>query len=198
MHNAFSRMAVLTCLMFAGSALANPFELLPPQYGALANHALDQVGSDLRFRPEACGAGARVECRFSSESVSVWVEGRINPPRTRKIIIEADLFRDMPSADPLAVVANSVLALGATMVIFDPDLPVERRVQLLSDLTETALEGGESEGEGINARYSLTFDEAASGKLMIAVTSTTEVATGKVRPKWRSSGLHCPRYGSDR
>lgn len=198
MQNAFSRVAVLTCLMFAGSALANPFELLPPQYGALANHALDQVGSDLRFRPEACGAGARVECRFSSESVSVWVEGRINPPRTRKIIIEADLFRDMPSADPLAVVANSVLALGATMVIFDPDLPVGRRVQLLSDLTETALEEGESEGEGINARYSLTFDEAASGKLMIAVTSTTEVATGKVRPNWRSSALHCPRYGSDR
>ena len=198
MHNAFSRMAVLTCLMFAGSALANPFELLPPQYGALANHALDQVGSDLRFRPEACGAGARVECRFSSESVSVWVEGRINPPRTRKIIIEADLFRDMPGADPLAVVANSVLALGATMVIFDPDLPVERRVQLLSDLAATALEEGASEGEGIDARYSLTFDEAASGKLMIAVTSTTEVATGKVRPNWRSSALHCPRYGSDR
>ena len=196
MHNAFSRMAVLTCLMFAGSALANPFELLPPQYGALANHALDQVGSDLRFRPEACGAGAGVECRFSSESVSV--QGRINPPRTRKIIIEADLFRDMPSADPLAVVANSVLALGATMVIFDPDLPVERRVQLLSDLAATALEEGASEGEGIDARYSLTFDQAASGKLMIAVTSTTEVATSKVRPKWRSLALHCPRYGSDR
>ena len=198
MHNAFSRMAVLTCLMFAGSALANPFELLPSQYGALANHALGQVGSDLRFGPEACGAGARVECRFSSERVSVWVEGRINPPRTRKIIIEAELFRDMPGADPLAVVANSVLALGATMVIFDPDLPVERRVQLLSDLAATALEEGASEGEGIDARYSLTFDEAASGKLMIAVTSTTEVATGKVRPSWRSSALHCPRYGSDR
>ena len=198
MHNAFSRMAVLTCLMFAGSALANPFELLPPQYGALANHALDQVGSDLRFRPEACGAGARVECRFSSESVSVWVEGRINPPRTRKIIIEADLFRDMPGADPLAVVANSVLALGATMVIFDPDLPVERRVQLLSDLAATALEEGASEGEGINARYSLTFDEAATGKLMIAVTPTTEVAIGKVRPNWRSSALDCPGYRSDR
>jgi len=84
------------------------------------------------------------------------------------------------------------------MVIFDPDLPVRRRVQLLSDLTETALEEGGTEGEGINARYSLTFDEAASGKLMIAVTPTTEVATGKVRPKWRSSALDCPRYGSDR
>ena len=198
MQNAFSRMAVLTRLMFAGSALANPFELLPPQYGALANHVLDQVGSDLRFRLETCGAGARVECRFSSERVNVRVEGQIRPPRTRKIVIEADLFRDEPSADPLSVVNDSVLVFGATMVIFDPDLPVGRRVQLLSDLTETALEEGESEGEGINARYSLTFDEAASGKLMIAVTPTTEVATGKVRPKWRSSALDCPGYRSDR
>ena len=198
MQNAFSRVAVLTCLMFAGPAFANPFEFLPPRYGGLANRVLDQVGSDLRFRPETCGKDACVECRFSSERVSVRVEGQISPPRTRKIVIEADLFRDEPSADPLSVVDDSVLAFGATMVIFDPDLPVGRRVQLLSDLTETALEGGESEGEGIAARYSLTFDEAASGKLMIAVTPTTEVATSKVRPKWRSSALDCPGYRSDR
>jgi hypothetical protein len=90
-----------------------------------------------------------------------------------------------------------VLALGATMVIFDPDLSGARRVQLLSDLTETALEEEKSEREGIDARYSLTFDEAASGKLMIAVTPATEVAIDEGGENWRSSAFSRPQGRSD-
>jgi hypothetical protein len=197
MHTAFLRTAVLACLMFVGSALANPFEQVPPRYGALANHVLEHVGSDLRFRAEPCGPGAHVECRFSSERVSVRVEGRNSPPLTRKILIEADLFRDEPRADPHSTVADSVLAFGATMVIFDPDLSGARRVQMLSDLIETALEEEKSEGEGIDARYSLTFDEAASGKLMIAVTPATEVAIDEGGENWRSSAFSRPGDRSD-
>jgi hypothetical protein len=40
---------------------------------------------------------------------------------------------------------------------------------LLSDLARTALRDGRSEGTGINAHYSLAFDQGADGLLTISV-----------------------------
>ena len=64
----------------------------------------------------------------------------------------------MPTRSPS--MDDCVLAFGATAVIFDPRLSAERRVELLSDLVATAIETGTSEGEGVDARYALTFDKA--------------------------------------
>ena len=49
--------------------------------------------------------------------------GITHSPRIERIILTAHLLRNKPGADPLAMVADTVLALGATMVTFDPELP---------------------------------------------------------------------------
>ena len=140
----------------------------------MINEVLRQVESDLRLRIDGCWGDAWVVCRFSSARVKVAVDGSAWPRSIGKIVIEADVLRDTPDADPLAVVNDCVLAFGATVVIFDPRLSVERRVELLSDLVATAIETGASDGEGIDARYALTFDQGANGILTITVTPTGE------------------------
>ena len=55
------------------------------------------------------------------------------------------------------------------MEIFDAELQPDRRSRLLSDLPGTALRDGQSEGDGINAHYSLAFDQGADGLLTITI-----------------------------
>jgi len=93
----------------------------------------------------------------------------MQPPRVGKIVLEADLIQDRQDADPVAIVTDIVLALGATVVVFDPRLPAGRRVETLSELTNTALEKGKSEATGLDARYWATYDEAAGGMISISV-----------------------------
>jgi hypothetical protein len=162
--------ALAAFLMAGGPSLAGPFDRSPRGYSAAVNRVLTQVESEFRFQLETCGRGFRVKCRFSSERVSALVEGSLIPPRIERIVLTADLLRNEPGSDPLAMVADTVLAFGATMVTFDPQLPPNWRVALLSDLMVTVLDTGTSEGQGIEGRYLLTFDEAANGLLSIAIT----------------------------
>jgi hypothetical protein len=151
------------------SATGKPFEIAPPRFADLANNALMQVGSDLRFTLQSCGRGEIVECRFLSKLVTAQVQGRLQPPQIARIVIEADLLRDEAGADPVTVITDVVLALGATVVAVDPKLPADQRVQLLSDLTNTALDLGQSEASGVDAKYVATFDEAAGGLITIII-----------------------------
>lgn len=160
---------VLAGVMVAGHALAGPFEVSPRGYGSLINRALAQVRSDLRFQFEKCEMGSRLACNFSSERVRVLVQGRVGPPQTGNIIIGADLLREKPDAERLAALSDCMLTLRATMMIFDPNVSAERRNQLLSKMTAAALDTGEGKDEGADARYSLIFDEATSGRLSITV-----------------------------
>jgi hypothetical protein len=148
-------MALLAVLMSAEPGLAGPFDRSPRGYSAAVNRVLTQVEADFRFQLETCSKGFDVKCRFSSEGVSALVEGSVIPPRTERIVLRADLLRNAPGADPLAMVADTVLALGATMVSFDPELPPHWRVALLSDLMVGVLDTGKSEGQGIEGHYFL-------------------------------------------
>ena len=161
---------LLAGFLLCGPALAGPFDVSPYRYGPLVNKALSQAGSEVRFHRIRCMERSRVECRFSSERIAVLVEGQASPPRTSRVSIEADLMQDKAGAGPLQMVADSVLPLGATMAVLDPALAATRRVQLLSDLMTEVLDTGRSEDEGAGARYTLVFDEAASGVLAVTVT----------------------------
>lgn len=151
------------------NASSEPFGIAPRQYDTLANRALMQVGSDFRFALHSCGKGDILECRFSSRHVTARVQGRMAPPSTDKIVLEADLLQDRADANPVTTITDIVLALGATVVIVDPRLPADKRVHLLSDLTNTALDSGRSEAMGIDAKYVATFDETANGLITITV-----------------------------
>ena len=115
--------ALVAVLMSAEPGLAGPFDRSPRGYSAAVNRVLTQVESDLRFQLETCSKAFPVKCRFSSQRVSALVEGSVIPPRTERIVLKPDLLRNAPGADPLAMVADAVLALGATIVTFDPELP---------------------------------------------------------------------------
>ncbi|WP_230530861.1 hypothetical protein [Microvirga roseola] len=153
-----------------GSASPAPFRKSPREFDALANKALKQVDSDLRFKLEACSGSDSLECRFSSDHVAVLVQGRSNPPRTGRIVLEADLLQDRPGADAVAAITDTVLSLGATVVSFDPGLPAEKRVELISELTNDALDKGQSEASGQDATYAATFDRQTDGRIAITVT----------------------------
>jgi hypothetical protein len=106
-------------------------------------------------------------------------------------------MQDEAGASPIQMVADCVLMLGATMVVVDPQLPAVRRVELLSDLITEVLDTGWSENEGVNARYTLAFDEAASGMLNMTVTPlnfSTGDSLADVGP--RKSGTAAPRHWS--
>jgi hypothetical protein len=149
---------------------AGPFDRSPRQYDAPVNRVLQQVGSDFRLQLERCDPSPRFRCRFSSPHVAALVWGRADPPHIEKITLSADLFRDDTTTDPLAAVTDLVLVFGATVVIFDPYLPPDRRVQLLSDTIELALTTGASEEVGREAHFALLFDEAADGLFVIVIT----------------------------
>ena len=162
--------ALALALASSEPALAGPFDRSPRQYDALVNRVLRQVGSDFRLQLERCDPSPSFQCRFSSPHVAVLIWGRADPPHIEKIILSADLFRDDATTDPLAAVTDLVLVFGATVVIFDPSLPPDRRVQLLSDTIEIALTTGASEEDGREAHFALVFDEAADGLFVIVIT----------------------------
>jgi hypothetical protein len=173
--------ALLAFLISAEPGLAGPFDRSPRGYSAAVNRILTQVEADFRFQLETCSRAFRVKCRFSSQRVSALVEGSLIPPRIERIILTAHLLRNKPGADPLAMVADTVLALGATMVTFDPELPPSWRVALLSDLMVSVLDTGKSEGQGIEGHYFLSFDPAANGLLSIAITAITPAGKARAR-----------------
>ena len=192
MRQILPRVVFLTSLLLSGPALADLFGVSPYQYGLVVNEALKQVGSDIRLHRNSCMERSSVECRYSSDRIVVLVQGQTNPPQTSRVFIEADLMQDEAGASPIQMVADCVLMLGATMVVVDPQLPAVRRVQLLSDLITEVLDTGSSENEGVNARYTLVFDEAASGMLHITVTplnsSTGDSLTDLNLRKSRTAG----------
>lgn len=160
---------ILVCLA-PDIALAGPFDRAPRQFSALVNRSLTEVGSDLRFTLERCSANDVVECKFSSKHVSVRVFGTPGPASTRTISLQADLLQEEPGADPATVITDTVLALGATVVVYDPQIKAQSRVELLSNLTNKALDQGKSEARGLDAVYSAVFDANADGILEIVVS----------------------------
>jgi hypothetical protein len=166
---AIAGVALASLVAGSSPAFGKPFEISPPQYEMLANRALMQVGADLRFTLRSCGKDDNLECRFTSEHVTALVRGQAQPPRIDRIVLEADLLRDEAGADPATILTDVVLALGATVVVVDPRLPAEQRVELLSDLTNTAIDRGQSEATGMDAKYAAIFDDAAGGLIRITV-----------------------------
>ncbi len=160
----------LSGFLFASPATSDFLGTSPYQFGRLVNEVMEQVGSEIRFQRRSCTKRFNIACRFDTERVGILVEGQSSPPRIGKVVIEADLLQDKAGAGPLQVVADCVMTLGATMVIMDPRLPAERRVQLLSELMTEVLNTGSSRDKGIDADYALVFDEAASGMLAITIT----------------------------
>jgi hypothetical protein len=144
--------ALLAFLMSAEPGLAGPFDRSPRGYSVAVNRVLTQVESDLRFQLETCSRGFHVKCRFSSERVSALVEGSLIPPRIERIVLKADLLRNAPGSDPLSMVADTVLAFGATMMTFDPQLPPNWRVALLSDLMPQQVEHPEEHEHSTDRR----------------------------------------------
>ena len=59
------------------------------------------------------------------------------------------------------------------MATFDPELSADRR-QLLASSLDAALSAGSSEGDGIE-HYSIVFDQAADGLLVITVARKRRV-----------------------
>jgi hypothetical protein len=197
MRQILPRAVFLTSLLLSGPALADLVGVSPYQYGLLVNEALKQVGSEIRLHRNNCMERSSFECRFSSDRIVVLVQGQIHPPQTSRVVIEADLMQDEVGASPIQMVADCVLMLGATMVVVDPQLPAVRRVQLLSDLITEVLDTGSSENEGVNARYTLVFDEAASGMLSITVTPlNSSTGDSLVDRGLRKSGTAAPRHWS--
>lgn len=162
---------VLSVILIANPASSDSLKVSPYQYGLLVNEVLEQVGSEMRFHRHSCTGHFSIGCRFSTEWIDMRVEGQVNPTSISKVLIGADLLQDKAGADPIQVVADCVMTLGATMVVMDPRLASERREQHLSDLMTEVLNTGASEDEGVDVNYTLVFDEAASGMLNITVTS---------------------------
>jgi hypothetical protein len=78
---------VLVGVSVTGHVLAGPFEVSPRVYSFRINRALAQVRSELRLQFEKCEMGSRLACHFSSEWVTVLVQGRTRPPQTDNIVI---------------------------------------------------------------------------------------------------------------
>jgi hypothetical protein len=150
-------------------AYAGPFDMPPTEYAQSVNRKLQQEGSDLQFMLAGCTAPTRSECRFNSSHITVVVKGRKKPSRIDQVIIATDLLRDDPAAPPYEALADAFMTLAATMIVFDPALQPQQREALTTSLTDAVLSTGHGEGDGIDARYSATFDEGADGLLVLTV-----------------------------
>jgi hypothetical protein len=159
----------VVAIALAGPAIADPFERSPRDVGIAVNERLRSAGLDVRYELEQCGGRELIECRFSSVHTLLVATGRAKPPRIREIMITADLLATDAAGDVHERVTEATAALGATMEIVDPELQPDRRSRLLSDLPGAALREGRSDGKGINAHYSLAFDQGADGLLTISV-----------------------------
>lgn len=148
-------------------ASAGPFDRPTTSYGSAVNGALEQAGSELRFRLERCGAVPQSECHYSSPRVAIIVLGGEEPTHIGRIIIAADILKDHPTTLPHVVVLDALITLAATMVIFDPDLIAERRNGVVASLAESVHSTGHGEASGIAADYGIELREAASTLLVI-------------------------------
>jgi hypothetical protein len=161
--------ALVAAATLAGTAIADPFDMSPRDVGNAVNDRLRLADLDLRFELERCVQRELIECHFSSAQTFLVATGRARPPRTREIMIAADLLATDAASDVHERVTKVIAALRATMEIFDVKLQPSRRSKLLSDLPGMALRDGHSEDSGINAHYSLAFDQGANGLLAITV-----------------------------
>jgi hypothetical protein len=123
----------------AGPAIADPFDRSPRDVGIAVNGRLRLANVDLHFELEWCEGRELIECRFSSARTYLIATGRAKPPRTREVMIAADLLATNAAGDVHDRVAEATAALGAAMEIFDTELQSNRRSRLLSDLPGTAL-----------------------------------------------------------
>ena len=161
--------AAFVATAVAGPAVADPFDRSPHDVGIAVNDRLRLDGLDLRFELERCGGRGLIECRFASARAFLVATGRAKPPRTAEIMIAADLLAIDAAGDVHDRIVEATAAWGATMEIFDAELHPDRRSRLLSDLPGRALREGQSEGDGVKARYSLEFDQGSDGLLTITI-----------------------------
>lgn len=157
-------------LGLAAFASANPFDRPADSYGTAVNDVFQQIGSDLRLKLDRCSAKPDLRCRFSSQRLAVVVQGQETPPQIDRIIIAADLLQDHPATMPDLVVSEALIALGATMITFDPGLQQERRDALIVALAEAVHKTGEGRGSGAAADYAVALQQAATSLLVIIVT----------------------------
>jgi hypothetical protein len=133
---------------------------------ASSNRLVRTFGSSLRgaTHPAAFNAGSH------PRTLRSWYGGEPPRPTLRRSLCRQTSSGTDTTTDPLAAVTDLVLVFGATVVIFDPYLPPDRRVQLLSDTIEVALTTGASEEDGREAHFASVFDEAADGLFVIVIT----------------------------
>ena len=147
----YNRRTILTASLMAvlaESAIADPFDWSPRDVGIAVNDRLRSAGLDLRIRTRTVRGVQRVECRFSSARTFLVATGRVRPPRTREIMIVADLLATDAAGDVRDQVAAATAAWGAAMESFDPGLQPDLRSRLLSDLSGTALRDGRVKATG--------------------------------------------------
>jgi hypothetical protein len=156
-------------LGLAGIALASPFDKPSETYATMLNEVLRQSGSDLRFELDRCTMAPTPMCQYSTQRVAVIVEATEDRSGIGRIVIAADLLRDHPSTLPHVPVIDALITLTATMVVFDPELPGDRRDGIVAALAEAVHGTGEGSGSGIAADYVITLDQASTTLLVITM-----------------------------
>ncbi|MEZ0170804.1 hypothetical protein [Microvirga sp. TS319] len=163
---------LLSALGLKGLALADPFTKAPSDYGTAINDVLAKTGSELRFHSQQCGDTPSAWCRFSSTHVEILVIGRDHRPsdvQIAKIVLAADILKGHPAIQPHVIVADAFIALTATMVVFDPDLPADRRSAMVSRLVAEVHRSGHGEDSGCAADYVIDLRQDASTLLVMNV-----------------------------
>jgi len=153
-----------------GGASAGPFDRAAISYGAAINRALEEAGSDLRFTLDRCETVPQWECHFSSPGIAIVVHGGEQQTSIGRITIAADILKGHPTTLPHMVVLDALIALTATMIVFDPDLPPAQRNGMVSSLAASVHRTGHGEERGIAADYGIGLHEAASTLLVITAT----------------------------
>lgn len=151
----------------ASQAAAGAFESPPQRYEETVNAALQQVGTDLRVRQTSCVVSSR--CRYAARQVDLEVVGPPDRPVTERIMIAAT-FRQGDDAAAAGLIDDTLTVLGATMVVYDPRMPADRRSDILLDLGEAALSIGEAHRDSADVHYALSFDNV-SGRLEITAAT---------------------------
>jgi hypothetical protein len=152
---------------FGERASADPFDRPATSYGSAVNDALEQAGSELRFRLDRCGVVTPSACHYSSPRVAIVVLGGEEPRHIGRIIIAADILKDHPAIPPDVVVLDALITLTATMIIFDPDLAADRRNGMVASLAQSVHDAGHGEASGIRADYGIELRETAGALLVI-------------------------------
>ncbi|WP_114949032.1 hypothetical protein [Microvirga calopogonii] len=153
-------------------ALADPFTRAPGDYGTIVNNVLTRAGTELRLDLKRCEDAPSIRCRFSSGYVDILVEGRdqSREMQIERIIIAADILKNHPAVQPHVIVTDAFIALTATMMVFDPDLPPDRRSAMVSRLVTAVHASGHGEDSGIAADYVVDLHQGVSTWLVMNVT----------------------------